>query len=209
MNTIEQWAVILAIFIPVAVLFGLWQALVTEPKQREREARRKAWQERQQEYDPELRYGAYHRALRRKYAKVITAGDGVCTERICIMPSRRIEPGAYWHLAHDHQKGGAADYLGPAHPECNENEAMARGVTWDASRSDAWSSRSRSVDDPWGEPSPGSWDSEPPEDPWADVSDAPSLPTHESGTRGRPVNEDRYGTAFDPWSPWGDDEPPF
>ena len=76
-------------------------------------------------------YGEHHQLERAKYAKAIRASGGHCMERICVMPSRRIEPGAYWHLAHDHVSGGPSDYLGPAHPECNEQEARERGVIWE------------------------------------------------------------------------------
>jgi hypothetical protein len=88
------------------------------------------------------RYGDEHVAERAKYAETIRLHGGVCMERICVMPSRRIAPGAYWHLAHDHQSPGAHDYLGPAHPECNEAEARSRGVTW-------LGMDGRPDDDPW------------------------------------------------------------
>jgi hypothetical protein len=76
------------------------------------------------------RYGEEHIAERAKYADTIRLHGGVCMERVCVMPCRRIAAGAYWHLAHDHQSAGPHDYLGPAHPECNEAEARSRGVTW-------------------------------------------------------------------------------
>lgn len=75
-------------------------------------------------------YGERHQLERAKYAAAIKEHGGICMERECIMPSRRIEAGAFWHLAHDHAAGGAHSYLGPAHPECNEHEARQRGVTW-------------------------------------------------------------------------------
>ncbi|GAA1142595.1 hypothetical protein GCM10009583_10640 [Ornithinicoccus hortensis] len=59
-------------------------------------------------------------------------------ETICVMPSRRIEagsPGRAWDLAHDHTKGGTHDYLGPAHKECNQAEALGRGVSWEGAPS--------------------------------------------------------------------------
>ncbi|MBF4770278.1 hypothetical protein ISU10_21085 [Nocardioides agariphilus] len=71
-----------------------------------------------------------HRALRKEWdAKIRAAGGGECAERVCIMPTRRIEPNSDWHLAHDHTKG-PDDYLGPAHAECNVNEALERGHVW-------------------------------------------------------------------------------
>lgn len=77
------------------------------------------------------RYDDSHRAERRRVAAAMEEkGYGTCMETICVMPRRRIELGQKWHLAHDHEKGGRHDYLGPAHPQCNITEALARGVTW-------------------------------------------------------------------------------
>lgn len=78
----------------------------------------------------ERRYGERHQQLRAHWAEIIRDHGATCSEPNCIMPSRRIEPGAYFHLSHDHRAGGDSDYLGPSHPECNEAEARARGVVW-------------------------------------------------------------------------------
>lgn len=75
-------------------------------------------------------YGDGHQRERAKYEDQIRVSGGRCAERACVKKSRRIKAGAAWHLAHDHQLGGDA-YLGPAHPECNEFEALQRGVKWD------------------------------------------------------------------------------
>ena len=75
-------------------------------------------------------YGERHRIEREKYAETLNTYGGVCMERVCILPSRRIEAGASWHLAHDHERGGQTDYLGPAHPECNRREAQVRRGEW-------------------------------------------------------------------------------
>lgn len=83
-------------------------------------------------------YGDEHQALRAAWKDVIRAGGAECRETICVMPSRRIDKGApslSWHLAHDHTKGGAFDYLGPAHAQCNEAESLARGNTWEGAPS--------------------------------------------------------------------------
>lgn len=117
-----------AILVVAMVWFFLWQILVVEPRERVREERRQKWLKRQREEELGLWYGDEHRLMKAKYQKVIDRGEGRCTERICVMPSRRIAPGEFWHLAHDHVKGGPLDYLGPAHPECNEAEAKSRGV---------------------------------------------------------------------------------
>ena len=98
------------------------------------------------------RYGEEHQALRAQIAEKIRQRGGTCMERICVMPSRRIEPTAYWHLAHDHESGGAHDYLGPSHPECNEAEARGRGVTWAGMDShdanNPWAGRQSRPDEP-------------------------------------------------------------
>ena len=76
-------------------------------------------------------YDEGHRAERGKYVDVIRGHGGICMEKVCIKPTRRIEPGAYWHLGHDHERGGQRDYVGPVHPECNRHEAEQRGVVFD------------------------------------------------------------------------------
>lgn len=79
------------------------------------------------------RYGDAHKALREAWKPIIRLSGTDCTEGICIFPTRRIQAGASgstWELAHDHAKGGAYDYVGPAHRECNQAEALARGVSW-------------------------------------------------------------------------------
>jgi len=77
----------------------------------------------------EFRYGEVHQMERARWADIIATDGAECAERTCIMPTRTIRPGARWHLAHDHL-ARENSYLGPAHPRCNEFEALARGVTW-------------------------------------------------------------------------------
>lgn len=79
------------------------------------------------------RYGVEHLTERTKYVDLIRQHGGECQEKVCIMPTRWIARGAPWDLAHDHARGGRDDYLGPAHPECNQYEALLRGVTWPGS----------------------------------------------------------------------------
>ena len=96
---------------------------VRNPGSRRRRSQKKAAREWVDDW-----YDDRHREERKKYAETIALHGGQCMEHACVMPSRRIEPGAYWHLAHDHQRGGQHDYLGPAHPECNRAEARSRGA---------------------------------------------------------------------------------
>ena len=84
------------------------------------------------------RYGAAHQNLRAAWKDIVRLQGAQCMERECLMSSRRIEAGASWDswdLAHDHEKGGQHDYLGPAHKLCNQAEALRRGVTWEGAPS--------------------------------------------------------------------------
>lgn len=98
-------------------------------------------------------YGEHHQAERQKYADTLREFGGQCMERLCVLPSRRIEPGAAWQLAHDHERG-PRDYLGPAHAECNEFEAHMRGAAWAGARLLTNAevdriARSHDLDPPW------------------------------------------------------------
>lgn len=62
---------------------------------------------------------ALHKAERKRWAPVVASGQAMCTELVCLEPSRSISPGMAWDLAHDRATGG---YLGPAHPRCNRAE---------------------------------------------------------------------------------------
>jgi hypothetical protein len=196
-----SFLILATIAVAWAVGFVLWFFFFESPRRQERERRRERWLTRQREESLGLWYGDDHRALRRQYQKKVDSGEAHCMERICVMPTRQIAPGAFWHLAHDHVKGGPLDYLGPAHPECNEAEAKTRGVRFESTHrpsprdsqpnhKDSWATevpRSRGQDEgnTW-------WMREPPqEDPWGES------PSSTSGDR-----------ASD--NPWGtDDSPPF
>lgn len=83
-------------------------------------------------------YGAEHQAERRRWEPVVARGDGWCSEPICLMPTRVIQSGAPWHLAHDRTNGG---YLGPAHVKCNTTEGATyrqHGQLAAGTPSDAW-----------------------------------------------------------------------
>lgn len=66
-----------------------------------------------------------HKRERQRWAPVVASGNGWCAERICLMPTRWLDPGQPWDLAHDHARG--TGYLGPAHRKCNRAEGAARG----------------------------------------------------------------------------------
>ena len=65
-----------------------------------------------------------HRAQRKQLAGLIAAGDGWCVEAVCLMPSRWIEPGTPWDVAHD---STGTQYRGAAHSRCNRSEGATRG----------------------------------------------------------------------------------
>ena len=56
-------------------------------------------------------YGATHKALRRKWERIVAAGGAYCAR--C---GRGIWPGEPWHLDHTSDR---TDYLGPSHARCN------------------------------------------------------------------------------------------
>lgn len=156
------------------------------------------------------RYGERHRAERAWWAERIRHHGGVCAEDVCVLPSRRIERGAFWHLAHDHARGGAHDYLGPAHPECNQAEALRRGVTWKGAPSlSELTNQARAGSDPAADDVESDND-----DPWAAEDESendPSAAPAASDRATKPVSRPRQV----PDKPWatpgvGDDvEPPF
>jgi hypothetical protein len=65
-----------------------------------------------------------HTTERARLTPIIDAGDGYCTEPICIEPDRWIPPGTPWDLAHANQPD---EYRGPAHAKCNRSEGGRRG----------------------------------------------------------------------------------
>lgn len=67
----------------------------------------------------EPRYRGQHLRIRATLAPAVEAGQAECAELICLMPTRAIQPGEPWDLAHDREGGG---WLGPAHARCNRSE---------------------------------------------------------------------------------------
>ncbi len=64
-------------------------------------------------------YGHAHQAKRDQLRPTVDSGRAWCAELVCKHPSRWIQPGTPWDLAHDRATGG---YLGPAHADCNRSE---------------------------------------------------------------------------------------
>jgi hypothetical protein len=65
-----------------------------------------------------------HREERKKWARLVAAGHAWCAETVCLMPSRWIEPGTPWDVAHD---ATGTQYLGASHATCNRSEGASRG----------------------------------------------------------------------------------
>jgi hypothetical protein len=72
------------------------------------------------------RYGRDHQNTRAQLQPLVDAGYAQCREPICLYPTRWIQPGTPWDLAHDRVHGG---YLGPAHAKCNRTEGAKRSPT--------------------------------------------------------------------------------
>lgn len=69
-------------------------------------------------------YGPEHTSQRAQLAPIVASGRAMCAEVICLMPSRRIDPGEPWALGHTPDRSG---WVGPCHVKCNEFEASRRG----------------------------------------------------------------------------------
>lgn len=70
-------------------------------------------------------YGNQHQQERERLRPHVERGETHCTEPICLMPDRWIEPGTPWDLAHDRANPGC--YHGPAHAKCNRAEGARHG----------------------------------------------------------------------------------
>lgn len=70
------------------------------------------------------KYRRAHQAERAKWAPEVEAGRGWCVEPVCLMPSRWIQPGTAWHLAHD---TSGTIWIGVSHARCNSSEGARRG----------------------------------------------------------------------------------
>lgn len=63
-------------------------------------------------------YGSRHRDLRKRWARVVAAGNVACSR--CGQPIDPLEP---WDLDHADDRRG---YLGPSHRACNRDAASLR-----------------------------------------------------------------------------------
>ena len=75
-----------------------------------------------------------HKATHEAHARIVNAGNGWCTEVVCLMPTRWIDPDTPWDSAHDDTDPLGERYLGPAHAKCNRSAGGKKGQ---ANRNDA------------------------------------------------------------------------
>jgi hypothetical protein len=68
-------------------------------------------------------YGNHHQRERAKWEPLVEAGQVDCHAKLCLMPTRWIEPGSIWHLGHTEDR---TTWTGPEHPRCNCTEAAIR-----------------------------------------------------------------------------------
>jgi hypothetical protein len=68
-------------------------------------------------------YGNKHQREKARLRPTVDAGQAYCTEPVCVMGDRWIQPGTPWDLAHTEDRTG---YHGPAHARCNRCEGARR-----------------------------------------------------------------------------------
>lgn len=68
-------------------------------------------------------YGAEHQALRRSWKPAVATGRVRCHAKVCLMPTRLIDPAEPWDLGHTEDR---ADWTGPEHRTCNRTEPQFR-----------------------------------------------------------------------------------
>jgi hypothetical protein len=91
-------------------------------------------------------YGARHKALRRKWARIVEAGEAYCSR--C---GRSIWPDEAWDLDHEDDRNG---YRGPAHRYCNRAAPRRNSRAWGARRDFPRTKRRESVEAPKADDSP-------------------------------------------------------
>lgn len=66
-----------------------------------------------------------HREQRAHWKPIVEAGQADCSEPICLMGDRWIQPGTPWDVSHDPT---GTEYIGPSHATCNRTEGARRGA---------------------------------------------------------------------------------
>lgn len=68
-------------------------------------------------------YGADHQAQRSKWLPTVKAGRARCHAKVCLKPSRRIDPTEEWDLGHTEDR---TSWTGPEHMQCNRSDGGRR-----------------------------------------------------------------------------------
>jgi hypothetical protein len=68
-------------------------------------------------------YGRAHQLQRAKWQTTVNAGLAHCHAKLCLMPTRWIEPGSTWDLGHTEDRTA---WTGPEHTRCNRSEGSHR-----------------------------------------------------------------------------------
>lgn len=68
-------------------------------------------------------YGGPHVKLRDQWKPLVDSGQASCHAAICLMPSRRIQPGTPWDLGHTPDR---TTWTGPEHQRCNRADGNRR-----------------------------------------------------------------------------------
>ncbi len=68
-------------------------------------------------------YGNTHQRQRAKWEPTVNAGLAHCHAKLCLMPTRWIDPALPWDLGHTEDR---SRWTGPEHPRCNRSEGVRR-----------------------------------------------------------------------------------
>jgi hypothetical protein len=69
-------------------------------------------------------YGNAHQREKAKWKPVVDAGLAYCHAKLCLMPTRWIDPALVWELGHTEDRTA---WTGPEHRRCNRVEGAIRG----------------------------------------------------------------------------------
>ena len=68
-------------------------------------------------------YGYAHQQLRAWWLPIVNAGGVLCHAKVCVMPTRELEPYAPFDLGHTEDR---TRWTGPEHPRCNRRDGAIR-----------------------------------------------------------------------------------
>jgi hypothetical protein len=68
--------------------------------------------------------GTPHQRAKAKWKPTVDAGLAYCHAKLCLMPTRWIDPTLPWDMGHTEDRTA---HTGPEHPRCNRTEGAIRG----------------------------------------------------------------------------------